>query len=73
MSKLSYLLRDATPNSVRRFASLWPSARAYGIKVTDEAIRNNPNLKRNVCQSIGRDNRVFIACVDANSFGRRGY
>lgn len=48
-------------------------ARANGIKVSDEAIRNNPNLKRNVCQSIGRDNRIFLACIDANSGGRRGY
>ncbi|MEQ1578090.1 MAG: hypothetical protein ABL894_10590 [Hyphomicrobium sp.] len=48
-------------------------ARGYGIKVTDEAIRNNPNLKRYVCQTIGRDNRVHIACIDANSYGRRGY
>ena len=48
-------------------------ARTYGIKVSGEAIRNNPNLKRNVCQTIGRDNRVFIACIDANSVGRRGF
>lgn len=48
-------------------------ARTYGIKVSDEAIRNNPNLKRNVCQTIGRDNRIFLACIDANSGGRRGF
>ena len=47
-------------------------ARSYGIKVTDEAIRYNPNIKRNVCQTIGRDNRVFIACVDGG-YGRRGF
>lgn len=47
-------------------------ARAYGIKVTDAAIRENPNLKRHVCQQIGRDNRVYLACLDANSNGRRG-
>lgn len=48
-------------------------ARTYGIKVSDEAVRNNPSVKRNVCQMIGRDNRVHIACVDANSVGRRGF
>lgn len=48
-------------------------AREYGIKVSASAIRNNPNLKRNVCQHIGRDNRIFIACVDANSVGRRPF
>ena len=46
-------------------------ARAYGIKVSDEAIRNNPNTKRNVCQLIGRDNRVHIACIDA--YSHRGF
>ena len=48
-------------------------ARAYGINVSAEAIRNNPNLKRNVCQTIGRDNRVFVTCGDSNSYGRRGF
>jgi hypothetical protein len=48
-------------------------ARAYGIRVSDAEIRNNPNTKRNVCQQIGRDNRVYIACLDANANGRRGF
>jgi hypothetical protein len=48
-------------------------ARAYGIRVSDAEIRNNPNLKRNVCAQIGRDNRVYIACIDANISGRRGF
>jgi len=48
-------------------------ARVYGIRVSDAEIRNNPNTKRNVCQLIGRDNRVFIACVDSNSSGRRAF
>ncbi len=48
-------------------------ARTYGIRVSGEAIRNNPNLKRNVCQTIGRDNRIFIACIDANGPGRRSF
>ncbi|MCC7252548.1 hypothetical protein [Hyphomicrobium sp.] len=46
-------------------------ARARGWKVSDAAIRNNPNLKRHVCQHVGRDIRVYMACIDANSLGRR--
>lgn len=46
-------------------------AREHGMKVSAAAIRNNPNLKRNVCQFVGRDNRIYIACIDANSVGRR--
>lgn len=48
-------------------------AREHGIKVSDAAIRANPNLKRNVCQHVGRDNRIYIACIDANSVGRRPF
>lgn len=48
-------------------------ARQRGIKVSADEIRNNPNLKRNVCQHVGRDNRIHIACIDANSVGRRGF
>lgn len=48
-------------------------AREHGMKVSGAAIRNNPNLKRNVCQFIGRDNRVHIACIDANNVGRRAF
>lgn len=48
-------------------------ARERGIKVSAAAIRENPNLKRNVCQHVGRDNRIYVACIDANSVGgRRG-
>ncbi len=48
-------------------------AQQYGMKVSAAAIRDNPNLKRNVCQFVGRDNRIYIACIDANSVGRRGF
>lgn len=48
-------------------------AQEHGLKVSAAQIRNNPNLKRNVCQYVGRDNRVHIACIDANSVGRRGF
>lgn len=46
-------------------------AREYGVKTTASAIRNNPNHKRHVCAFIGRDIRVYHACIDANSVGRR--
>lgn len=47
-------------------------ARAQGIAVSDAAVRNNPNLKRHVCQLIGRDNRTHMACINAFP-GRRGF
>jgi ABC-type sugar transport system substrate-binding protein len=46
-------------------------AREHGYKVSDAAVLNNPNTKRNVCQFVGRDIRLTTACVDANSQGRR--
>jgi hypothetical protein len=48
-------------------------AQEHGFKVSAAAVRNNPNLKRNVCQFVGRDIRIYIACIDANSVGRRGF
>jgi hypothetical protein len=48
-------------------------ARQHGVKVSDAALMSNPNLKRNVCQLVGRDIRLTTACVDANSQGRRGF
>jgi hypothetical protein len=48
-------------------------AREYGLKVSAASIRNNPNLKHNVCRHIGRDNRIYMACIDANSVGRRPF
>lgn len=48
-------------------------AREHGMRVSGAAVRNNPNLKRNVCQFVGRDIRIQQACVDANSVGRRGF
>ncbi len=47
-------------------------ARERGIKVSDAEIRDNPNTKRYVCQLIGRDNRTYMACI--NAYGaRRGF
>lgn len=48
-------------------------AREYGVKVSASSLRNNPNLKRDVCRHVGRDNRIYIACIDANSVGRRPF
>lgn len=48
-------------------------AREHGMKVSAEAVRNNPNYKRHVCQFVGRDIRIYQACIDANSVGRRPF
>ena len=48
-------------------------AREHGMKVSAAKIRNNPNYKRNVCQFVGRDIRIYQACIDANSVGRRAF
>ncbi len=48
-------------------------AREHGMKVSASEVRNNPNYKRNVCQFVGRDIRIYQACIDANSVGRRGF
>ena len=48
-------------------------AQEHGMKVSAAAVRDNPNLKRNVCQFVGRDIRIYQACIDANSVGRRGF
>lgn len=45
-------------------------ARAYGIRTSAAAIRENPNHKRHVCRIIGRDIRVQEACITANPNGR---
>jgi hypothetical protein len=48
-------------------------ARERGMKVSEAEIRNNPNYKRHICQFVGRDIRIYQACIDANSFGRRPF
>jgi hypothetical protein len=48
-------------------------AQEHGMKVSAAAVRSNPNLKRNVCQFVGRDIRIYQACIDVNSQGRRGF
>lgn len=44
-------------------------ARQYGVKVSNIAIRENPNLKKEVCRLVGRDIRVQGAC-DPEDTGR---
>jgi hypothetical protein len=38
-------------------------ARSYGMAVTDEEVRNNPNTKVYLCQTIGNDNRLKGSCA----------
>lgn len=37
-------------------------SRSYGRKVSNRAIRQNPNLKAEVCQQIGHDSRLTDIC-----------
>ncbi len=48
-------------------------AREHGMQVSAARVRNNPNYKRQVCQFVGRDIRIYQACIDTNSAGRRGF
>jgi hypothetical protein len=41
-------------------------ARDHGSRVSADAIRNNPNLKRRVCRFVGSDIRVTEACMNEN-------
>lgn len=41
-------------------------AREYGMRVSDAAIRYNPNVKKDVCRFVGRDNRVYLNCIEEN-------
>ncbi len=38
-------------------------ARSYGFAVTDAEVRNNPNTKVYLCQTIGGDNRLKGSCA----------
>lgn len=51
--------------------SLARVAREYGSRVSDAAVRNNPNLKREVCRLVGHDIRVQDNCdrEDSNRGG----
>ena len=45
-------------------------ARSYGIRVTDSQVRNNPNTKVWLCQTIGNDNRLKGSC---GAYSERAY
>lgn len=48
-------------------------ARSYGSKVSARAIRQNPNVKQEICQFIGHDSRVQDICAGLrNDNGGRG-
>ena len=38
-------------------------ARSYGIRVTDDEVRNNPLTKVYLCQTIGSDTRLKGSCA----------
>lgn len=38
-------------------------AAEYGMRVSAKSIRNNPNVKKDVCRLIGHDIRVDMACA----------
>jgi len=38
-------------------------ARGYGIRISDVAVRQNPNIKAEVCRAVGHDNRVRQICA----------
>ena len=42
-------------------------ARSYGMAVTDDEVRNNPNTKVYLCQIIGGDNRLKGSCAGYNA------
>lgn len=45
-------------------------ARQHGSRVSADAIRYNPNLKRHVCRFVSNDFRVTEACANENSIRR---
>ncbi|MBT3070977.1 hypothetical protein KKP04_08860 [Rhodomicrobium sp. Az07] len=46
-------------------------AQAYGARVSGAAIRNNPNLKAQICRFVGADIRVKNTCAGYLDFDRR--
>jgi hypothetical protein len=42
-------------------------ARQYGMKATDEQVRNNPSLKDEICRLAGSDIRIQHYCPDDNA------
>lgn len=46
-------------------------ANQYGIGVSAQAVRSNPNVKREICVAIGHDVRVREACASDRPQGSR--
>ncbi|ADP72090.1 hypothetical protein Rvan_2884 [Rhodomicrobium vannielii ATCC 17100] len=46
-------------------------AQVYGARVSGAAIRDNPNLKAEICRFIGADIRVKDTCAGYIGFDRR--
>lgn len=44
-------------------------ARGYGKRVSNSEIRNNPNVKQEVCRHIGHDTRVSDICQGYRDYG----
>ncbi|MDX2288625.1 MAG: hypothetical protein NW217_07370 [Hyphomicrobiaceae bacterium] len=48
-------------------------ARSYGTRVTASEVRNNPNVRRSICEHIGQDIRIRHACESSvPTFSGRG-
>lgn len=48
-------------------------AREYGVKATAEAVRQNPNYKREVCRLIGSDIRIKENCDQTEPANRNPF
>jgi hypothetical protein len=48
-------------------------ARAHGMRVSNRAVRQNPNIKEEACRFAGSDNRINDLCAGSlfEDFGRR--
>lgn len=47
-------------------------AREAGMRVSNEAVRNNPSIKAEACRLVGYDNRVRDACTGFRDENRGG-
>lgn len=48
-------------------------AREYGSRYSAATVRNNPNVKREVCRFVGHDVRVRDLCIGEMYNGRGGF
>jgi hypothetical protein len=54
---------DRVPTLECQAALLGRVARDHGLKISSAAILRNPALKETVCDAVGSDHRIQIACV----------